>query len=282
MGGALGSIMEQLELVSSGAVDVIALHTDQYAQRLPLHQILNTEQFVTREKALENITALRSKIPETKKLLDEEAVRNNIKILSWHVQGVTGLTLGFPAKSLADLKGKKINMIAGFHRKVFKDYGWIPVNVQIPELYGALSRGVIDGIFMATAAVIPLKWYEVGKSHLIMGNNQVLSQAITLNLDTWKRLPEDLQQAFIEASRETAEWAIGADKHHVEDTYKKFEAQGIPMTNLTDQEYKQFWTTFSKPSTENYLQNAKNRKVKAQAKKINEYYELMKWGKWQP
>ena len=193
MGGALGGPGEQLGLCSTGAVDIIALHTDQFTQQLPLHQILNTEQFVSGAQGLANITALTQEIPETKTMFEQEQEKNDIKVLSWHVQGVTGLNLGFEAKNLADLKGKKINVITGFQRKVFKDFGWIPVNVQIPELYEALSRGVIDGIFMATAAVIPLKWFEITKCHLKLGENTVLSQAITLNLNTWKKLPEDVQ-----------------------------------------------------------------------------------------
>lgn len=280
MGGALGGPLEQLELVSTGAVDIIGLHADQFPQQLPLHQILNTEQFTTREKALANVTALTMELPDTKALFEKEQERNNIKILSWHIQGVTGLTMGYEAKSLDDLKGKKISVITGFQRKVFKDFGWIPVNVQIPELYESLSRGVIDGIFMATAAVIPLKWYEVSKSHLILGNNQVLSQPITLNLDCWNRLPKDVQQAFIEASRETAQWTIEADRQTVAKTYEKFKESGVTLVKLTEEENNKFFTIFSKYAVENYLQNAKKRRVETEAKKIIEYWDQMKWGKW--
>lgn len=280
MGGALGGPLEQLELVSSGAVNIIALHTDQYTQQLPLHQILNTEQFVSGEQALANVTALTMEIPETKAFFDAEQAKNNIKVLSWHVQGITGLTLGFQAKSLEDIKGKKINVITGFQRKVFKDFGWIPVNVQIPELYEALSRGVIDGIFMATAAVIPLKWFEIAKCHLILGENTVLSQAITLNLDTWNGLPEDVRQAFIDASKETAQWTIEADKMMVAKTYDTFKKAGVPIYQLSNDEYMKFFTVFSKYSTEEYLDNAKKQRVEDKAKKISEYFDSMRWGKW--
>ena len=261
-------------------MDIIALHTDQFTQQLPLHQILNTEQFVSGAQGLANITALTQEIPETKAMFQQEQEKNDIKVLSWHVQGVTGLNLGFEAKNLADLKGKKINVITGFQRKVFKDFGWIPVNVQIPELYEALSRGVIDGIFMATAAVIPLKWYEITKCHLKLGENTVLSQAITLNLNTWKKLPEDVRQAFIEASRETAEWSIGGDMHMVAETYKKLESANVPIYDLPHDEYLEFFSVFSKYSTDEYLANAGKQKVEDKAKKILEYFELMKWGKW--
>jgi TRAP-type C4-dicarboxylate transport system substrate-binding protein len=143
-----------------------------------------------------------------------------------------------------------------------------------------MFRGVIDGIFMATAAVIPLKWYAVAKSHLIMGNNQVLSQPVTLNLDTWRRLPADVQQAFMDASRETARWTIEADKQRVAKTYEMFKKSEATMTNMTDEEYMKFFTLFSKYATEEYLENAQKRHVEAQAKTIDTYWEEMRWGRW--
>jgi hypothetical protein len=52
------------------------------------------------------------------------------------------------------------------------------------------------------------------------------------------------------------------------------------MSNLSEEEYKDFFTLFSKYAADNYLENAKKRRVEDQAKKINSYWELMKWGKW--
>lgn len=280
MGGALGGTLEQLDLVSSGAVDIIHLHVDQFPQQLPLHKVLNSEQFTTASQALANIRAITQEIPETKAILDAEQQRNNIKILSWHVQGATGITTGFPAKSLADLKGKKMNVITSFQRKVFDHFDIIPVNVQIPELYESMSRGVIDAIFMADAAVIPLKWYEVGKTHLAFGDNFGVSQPITLNLDTWNRLPADVQQAFIEASAETALWSIELDQCNQENTYNMFEKAGVEIVNLSPKESNAFFEELTRYATDDWLENAQDRGVENEAAVIQKYWNDMKWGNW--
>lgn len=279
MGGALGGTLEQLDLVSTGAVDVIHLHVDQFPQQLPLHTILNGEQFTTAEQALANITAITQEIPETKAILDAEQEQNNIRILSWHVQGATGITTGFPAKSLAGLKGKKMNVIASFQRDVFNEFGINPANVQIPELYESLSRGVIDAIFMATAAVVPLKWYEVGKSHLVFGDNFVISQPITLNLDKWNSLPADVQQAFIEASRETALWSLEEDRRRTQETYDTLKQAGVEIVELSKEESNAFFESLARYVNEDWLKNAENRGVSDKAAVIEKYWADMKWGK---
>lgn len=280
MGGALGAPLEHLGLVKSGAVDIITLWVDQFMAEVPLHLILGTSQVVSAEQGLANLIALTREIPETKALLDAEQKRNNIKVLYWHDQGSAGITAGFPAKSLADLKGKKLNTIASFHRTMFEELGWIPVNVQVPELYEALSRGVIDAIIMGTAAILPLKWNEIAKAQLVLGENVTFSQPLTLNLDVWNRLPGDVQQAFMEASLETAQWTIGGEKAMTEKTYATLKESGVPVVRVSAKEDKLFWDIDGRLAMEMYLSNAKKMGVKDQAAVIQKYWADMRVGKW--
>jgi TRAP-type C4-dicarboxylate transport system substrate-binding protein len=242
MAGVLGGSVEELGLASSGAVDLISLHIDQYTQQLPLLQITNTEQLTNGAQGLANVASIVHELEDTKPLFEAEQKRNNIKILHFYCNGPTGITAKFPAKSLADLKGKKVNVIAAYQRDVFKELGWIPVNVQIPELTEALSRGVIDAIFMPTVANVPLKWHEIGKIHLQLVDNTVISLLLAFNLDSWNRLPADVQQTFWDAAWETAQWTVEQTKEHVEHPYEAFEAQGAEV--------------------------------------IKKYWDKMKWGKW--
>lgn len=280
MGGALGGIHEQLGLLSSGAVDMIPLHFDQYPQQLPLHKILNSDQNVSGEEALANIIAIMNEIPETKALFEEEQKKNNIKVLYPGCMGVTGITARIPVRSLADLKGKKMNVITSYQRDFFKELGWIPVNVKIPELYEALSRGVLDAIFMSTGAVIPLKWYEVGKTHLLLGKPIVFSNPLAFSRDTWNRLPEDIQKAFLEASLDTARWSIAADQQMAEKTYALFKERGVPVIDITQEEKDMFFEAISRHAAKDWLENAQAAGVGDEARVIQKYWDKMKWGKW--
>lgn len=279
-GGALGGVPEQLELVSSGAVDVISCHVDQYAQNFPLLSMLGSEWLVDGEKKLAGYKKLRFEIPETKAILAKEEKNNNIKMLMAYIQGTTGLTARFDAKSLSDLKGKKVNVIAPFQRKIFDELGWIPVNVQIPELYEALSRGVIDSIFMATAAVLPLKWYEVGKVHLAYWEHQVINQPLAINIGVWNKLPPDIQKIIEECANETAIWSIEADKHHLEESYAAFKKNNVPIIKLSDEDNMMFWDVYFKHSKKENISTAERVGVKDEALVIQKYLDDMKWGKY--
>ena len=280
VGGALGGPLEQLGLASSGAADLISLHIDQYAQQLPLHQITNTELIGSFEQGLASVTAIVHELQETKPLFAAEQKKNNIKILHFYCNGPTGITARFPAKSLADVKGKKVNVIAAYQRDVFKELGWIPVNVQIPELYEALSRGVIDAIFMATAANVPLKWHEIGKVHLQLVDNTIISAPLAFNVDSWNRLPADVQKVFMEAAWETAQWTVQGTKMHVGHTYEAFEKKGAEVIKISKEDSDAFFRVLFKHSTRNWLNISKAAGVEKEAKVIQKYWDEMRWGKW--
>ena len=280
IGGALAGPHEQLGLVTAGATDIISLHIDQYAQQLPLHQVTNGEQLVSNAQGLANVTALVHEIPETKALLDAEQRKNNIKIFHFYANGPTGITANVKANSLTDLKGKRLNVITSTHRGVFEEMGWIPVNVKIPELYEALSRGIIDAIFMATAANIPLKWYEVGKHHLIIGENSIFSTPLAFNIDSWNRLPADIQQAFWDASWEVAQWTVTANDEAIKATYDKFKETGGTIVQVPKAESDQFFDSHFSHWTTNWKKICKTARVGKDADVIQGYWDQMRWGKW--
>ena len=280
VGGALGGPLEQLGLASSGAADIISLHIDQYAQQLPLHQITNTEQLTSGAQGVENVNTILHELPETQPLFEAEQKKNNIIIFHPYCNGPTGVTAKFAADSLDDLKGKKVNVIAAYQRDVFKELGWIPVNVQIPELYEALSRGVIDAIFMATAANVPMKWHELAKVHLAIGVNTIVSAPLAFNMDSWNRLPADVQKAFMDAAWETAQWTVQATEMNLKDTYKTFEEKGAKVIFVPDKESVDFFKVLFKHSTKNWMNICKAAGVEQDAKVVQKYWDEMKWGKW--
>jgi TRAP-type C4-dicarboxylate transport system substrate-binding protein len=143
-----------------------------------------------------------------------------------------------------------------------------------------MSRGVIDTIFMANSAVISLKWYELGKTHLSMGDNNVVSQPITINLDKWNSLPADIQQAFIDASKETAQWSINEAVKIQQATYQAFEKSGVKIETLPDEDRTKFFETLFKYSTQNWLEVCKKKGVEDKAPVIQKYWDEMKWGRW--
>ncbi len=101
-----------------------------------------------------------------------------------------------------DLKGLRLKS-SGFADEALKLWGAVPVKLKHGDMYLAMQRGVVDGIVFPLGAARSFKLEEVTKYvlkmdffsyHLFMG----------MNLDTWKRLPPELQEAVMRSSRKAA------------------------------------------------------------------------------
>jgi TRAP-type C4-dicarboxylate transport system substrate-binding protein len=147
---------------------------------------------------------------------------------------------------MAELQGKKINVMTGYQRKVFNEVGWIPVNMQVPELYESLSRGVIEGIFLTAAAVVPMKFYEIGKAQVIFGPNSMNNAPLAFNLDSWNHLPKDVQEAFMEAAWETAQWSVQGTDNFIKATYERLEQTGARLVRISKEENDMFFNVVTK------------------------------------
>jgi len=230
-GGVLGSMPEHLGLVSSGSVDLVILHSGLYPRELPLTGLAQEgNQLATRQQALENIRAYHA-TPEVKAIRDEEQRNNNIIVFDYNQAGTTGLMCREPASSLADLAGRKISAWDQAAREAWSEFDTNPVNVQIPETYEALSRGLLDVGFGAMGAHFALKWYEVGKSYLDL-RVVMMEIPLAMNLETYESLPANVQEAVLAAARETAEWTNQFDEEGYSRNKAVFEEAGVVVTQI--------------------------------------------------
>jgi TRAP-type C4-dicarboxylate transport system substrate-binding protein len=102
-----------------------------------------------------------------------------------------------------DLKGLKIRG-PSIYRPFYETQGITAVNVQVPEMYSALERGVIEGIGFPLIGISQQGWEKLLKYRVLPAFWQG-DVAIIANLDAWKKLDpkqrELLQTAVAEAER---------------------------------------------------------------------------------
>jgi TRAP-type C4-dicarboxylate transport system substrate-binding protein len=105
-------------------------------------------------------------------------------------------------KRLQELKGLK-SRSSGPMEYFIRDLGMIPVTMPLSEVYGALQRGVVDGMITTidyTADVLHL--YEVCDyfiDHLFWGGNGV---GTFINFDKWNTIPKHLQDLLTQVQIE--------------------------------------------------------------------------------
>jgi TRAP-type C4-dicarboxylate transport system substrate-binding protein len=109
-----------------------------------------------------------------------------------------------PKKNAAggfDLQGLKIRG-PSIYRPFYESQGITAVNVQVPEMYSALERGVIEGIGFPLIGITSQGWEKLIKyrvqPHFWQGD-----LAIIANLDVWKKLDSKQRQLLHDAVSDT-------------------------------------------------------------------------------
>jgi TRAP-type transport system periplasmic protein len=107
-----------------------------------------------------------------------------------------------------DLQGLKIRG-PSIYRPFYETQGITAVNVQVPEMYSALERGVIEGIGFPIIGLTNLGWEKQLKYRVLPSFWQG-DVSIIANLDAWKKLDEKqrqfLQNAVVETERKAHEF----------------------------------------------------------------------------
>jgi len=106
----------------------------------------------------------------------------------------------FPVKSLKDLKGKKIGGV-GIVAELIKLMGATPVNIPYPERYMALKLGTIDGMLTGASMLEDAKLKELVTHMIASPNINCYSNAFLVNMNSWKKLPDDIKKILNEETR---------------------------------------------------------------------------------
>ena len=274
-GGVLGKPLEHLELVRSGSVDIAAFIVPLFPEELPLNGY-NYNQLGDREASVRNFNKLFTEIPETSAILRKEQEKQNIKILNFHCIGVSGIISRDIAKSLSDLKGKKVGVI--IEDKSLEAMGIHTVGIQVPEMYEALSRGVVDALSMSLGPMVMLKWHEVSKSYMTK-NAFAAGQPIVVNLDLWNSLPDDIKQVFHEAAISSMEFSIKLDEQITNKNLEAFKESGLTIEGLPLEEQKKLYELWYKNNVKEWMGKCERAGVASEAEVMLKYIDELTWGK---
>ena len=138
--------------------------------------------------------------------LKQDYDKQNLEVMFLHVhQGQAIQSKGYPVRYPDDLKGKRTRSPSRTGEWVLEELGAAPVSVPVTRIPQTLQRNI------ATTVLIPFNVNPLLNLHqhitsFTEGHNQtrfgnVVFQ-VSMNKDKWNSLPEDIQQAFRQASNE--------------------------------------------------------------------------------
>lgn len=163
---------------------------------------------------------------EVKKLVDSDLVKswepqlakNNIKLLCAFNFGTRDLyTRNKEVRTPADTAGLKIRVQpVAIYTEFVKSMGGQPTPMPWPEVYSALSQGVIDGAEAPPNALLDQKHYEAAK-YYVQTNHILDASTFVMSLRAFKALPAPQQAALQKAATDMCDWMTGeADRIYTE------------------------------------------------------------------
>jgi len=181
------SSREQIDALQSGVVQMALIPPSYYAKRAPAISAKYLGGTMTEQRK----TGFYDILVE----LTEKA---EMRFLG-EVNSGSGMYLitNFPVNNpRTDFKGKKIRTVETYD-KFIEALGAAGVVVPRIDIYSAMERGVIGGFFANAMQIFEFGLSEVVKYviHPMMWWGGAI---VNLNLDTWKKLPKEIQKALLD------------------------------------------------------------------------------------
>ena len=222
-GGTLAKVKEVHPLIERGGVDMGTDVSSYMVEMFPFYSaglhatsLVDNARYDYEYKDQKAYRQLQKEFPEVR----DEITNHNQKFIC-NYDGTSAVMLSTkPVRTLADLDGLRVRAV-GTSVKFDAAAGSVSISIPAIESYEAMSKGVLEAVDTVLEAQVRYKNYEIAK-HLTFGLNsygQKVTYMTAINLDTWNKLPPDIQE-IIEALgvehqiwyhqelEEFTEWAI--------------------------------------------------------------------------
>ncbi len=177
----------------SGITDIGWIFHGYFPGLTPLTDVISLPAlpFQSAEKGSEVLWKLYKQTPEIQKEFKDVKV-----LLFFTSEPYNLITRDKPVKSIQDLEGLKIRMTGGPPTDMIEALGAVPLLIPMTDIYISLQKGVIDGMGAPWEAIHTYRFYEV-VNHYTEVPFPAVYFSIVMNIDSWNRLPEDIQEAIM-------------------------------------------------------------------------------------
>jgi TRAP-type C4-dicarboxylate transport system substrate-binding protein len=237
-GGALGGPGETFRLVSSGAADCGAVAYGAHPAEFPLYGWEFVFPFgpPNPKWAIRAANELWNAFPQFEQMVKKQHL-HHLFIVPWDVYNMASTKR---IATVADLKGKRAGVWGIHFPKWFEAVGASGVATASTERYLMLQTGLLDISVLPVQPTVKLKLQEATKYWVIADFGPSLAHANSMNLDTWNKLPSDLQKIITDASREIEEIAAQSLLDSREKDVQTLKNAGITIITMSDEETKKW------------------------------------------
>ncbi len=197
-GGTLYKANATLTSVEEGVTDVGWVFSFLEAAKLPLSQASSYAPFATANPPVQ--LQVMEQLFETDEAFRKEWEQYNLKVLGFTGTDMYDIYTKVPIKGIDDIDGMKLSA-PGVLGTWLRGTGANAVDGALTTFYTDIQTGVSDGVLSLALGAMPTKLYEVAPYISRFDAGVAFSGALAINRDTWDGLPEEVQNAMIEAGR---------------------------------------------------------------------------------
>ena len=156
--------------------------------------------------------------------------------------GLEAFVSKVPLEGVDDLKGLKLRAPEGLVQQVFAAAGAAPVNLPGSEVFTSLDKGVIDAADYTVFSTNQVQgMHDVAPHPVYPGFHSMPLVEVSMNLEKWNALPDDLKQVMEESVKQFAQDQVAALKAADEAAVEEAKAGGeITVHDWSDEERAKF------------------------------------------
>jgi tripartite ATP-independent transporter DctP family solute receptor len=160
--------------------------------------------------------------------MNEELIKtSNVRMIGNGYYGTRELTLNSPARTPADLKGKKLRVQPRpLTIATGEGMGAVATVLSFSELPTGLATGVVDGQENPLRTIYAGKFYQTQK-YLMLTDHIIAMAVLSINENKWKSLSKKQQSIFMEAAKEAKEEVLKEALAEEADLVEKLKKEGM-------------------------------------------------------
>ena len=224
----------QLELIQRGAVDIQKTCTLYFPGKFVISHFEYSFPFNPTDPVL--VTKAKRKIYEEFEAKRDEYEKFNTIMLANHTAPYYQLLANKPIKTTEDLDGMKIAMIGRWFGKWLEPVGVVPVVMPAGERYVSLQSGVIDADLLWLDLQAAFSLYEQTKYIVPIPFGSFVPEDLMMNLDSFNKLPQDLQQLLLDVGKESELYVAEYLKERRAEVMQEMQGKGLEVINFPEEE----------------------------------------------
>lgn len=232
---SLNKVGEHLSAVRDRTIDMSLISPGYYQADVPVTRGLEWYFRMNRADAL--LQVCHDVYGKFQPLRDEWEKRHKSKVMYWTNWNYAPMITRDKVDRIEQLKGLRIRGY-GVANDVIERLGATGVPMAAPEVYTALERGILKGVYgFDFITAIAYKLHEIAPHFTNMGDGPHAPSAIIINLEVWNSFPDEIKSICNQLVEEIYGGKYSEIMTRVlADYVKKAEAEGVKFNTWSENE----------------------------------------------